>query len=149
MTSWKLTENFAELSKGCFSASHAQFVYIQFLITISSPWTPWSKDQIRRPGCVLKIWDTFAANYTDISGFFSANSVMFCEISPLSSYFVKLLPPGGPFYLSLRVIVILTYLPVFFFGKYPRFFAKKYFAVVVTVEITEKIRNKPHPLKKK
>ncbi len=34
MTSWKLTENFAKLSKGCFSISHTWFVYIQFLITI-------------------------------------------------------------------------------------------------------------------
>ncbi len=42
-TSWKLTGNFAKLSKGCFSRSHIWFVYIQFLIPISSPWTPWSK----------------------------------------------------------------------------------------------------------
>ncbi len=43
MTSWKLTENFAELSKGCFSRSHTWFVYIRLLITISSPWAPCSK----------------------------------------------------------------------------------------------------------
>ncbi len=30
-------------AKGCFSRSHTWFVYIQFLITISSPFTPWSK----------------------------------------------------------------------------------------------------------
>ncbi len=29
--------------KGCFSKSHIWFVYIQFLITVSSPFTPWSK----------------------------------------------------------------------------------------------------------
>ncbi len=46
VTSWKLAENFAKLSKGCFSRSHAGFVLIQFLFTISSPWTPWSKLQI-------------------------------------------------------------------------------------------------------
>ncbi len=28
---------------GCFSRSHTWLVYIQFLITISSPFTPWSK----------------------------------------------------------------------------------------------------------
>ncbi len=27
-------------AKGCFSKSHTWFVYIQFLITISSPFTP-------------------------------------------------------------------------------------------------------------
>ncbi len=43
MTSWKLTENLAKLSKGCFSRSPTCFVYIQILITISSPWTRWSK----------------------------------------------------------------------------------------------------------
>ncbi len=43
VTSWKLTENFAKLSKGCFSRSHTWSVYVQFFITISSPWTPWSK----------------------------------------------------------------------------------------------------------
>ncbi len=31
MTSWKLTENFAKLSKGCFSRSHTWFVHIWFL----------------------------------------------------------------------------------------------------------------------
>ncbi len=30
-------------AKGCFSRSHTWFVYIQFLVTISSPFTPWSK----------------------------------------------------------------------------------------------------------
>ncbi len=30
-------------AKGCFSRNHSWFVYIQFLITISSPFTPWSK----------------------------------------------------------------------------------------------------------
>ncbi len=45
VTSWKLAENFAKLSKGCFSRSHTWFVYIQFLITISSPWFPWSKGE--------------------------------------------------------------------------------------------------------
>ncbi len=49
MTSWKLTENFAKLSKCCFSKSRSWFVYIQFLITISSPWTPWSKVSIDIP----------------------------------------------------------------------------------------------------
>ncbi len=43
VTSWKLTENFPKLSKNCLSRSHPWFVYIQFLITISSPWTKWSK----------------------------------------------------------------------------------------------------------
>ncbi len=31
------------LAKGYFSRSHTWFVYIQFLITISSPFIPWSK----------------------------------------------------------------------------------------------------------
>ncbi len=44
MTSWKLTENFAKLSNGYFSRRHTWFVYIQFLNTISSPWTPRSKE---------------------------------------------------------------------------------------------------------
>ncbi len=46
MTSWRLTENFAKLSKGCFSRNHTLFVCsftFQFLITICSPWTPWLK----------------------------------------------------------------------------------------------------------
>ncbi len=30
-------------AKGCFSRSHTWIVFIQFLITISSPFTPWSK----------------------------------------------------------------------------------------------------------
>ncbi len=30
-------------AKGCFSRSHTWFVYIRFLTTICSPFTPWSK----------------------------------------------------------------------------------------------------------
>ncbi len=43
-SSWSSDKNFfAKLSKGCFPRSYTWFVYIQFLITISSPWNPWSK----------------------------------------------------------------------------------------------------------
>ncbi len=33
-------------AKGCFLRSHTWFVHIQFLITISSPFTPWSKHSL-------------------------------------------------------------------------------------------------------
>ncbi len=68
MTSWKLTENFAKFFKGCFSGSQTWFVYIQFLFTISSPWTPWLK---ARPvtsfvvGCISSE-PTFSSNHLEL-----------------------------------------------------------------------------------
>ncbi len=41
-------------AKGCFSRSHTWFVYIQFLITISSPFTPWSKKKTDNLGTQSK-----------------------------------------------------------------------------------------------
>ncbi len=55
-------------SKGSFLRSRTWFVYIQFLIIINSPWTPWSKvpPVINSVSCLVCLW----TNWFGVSGEF-------------------------------------------------------------------------------